>query len=215
MAVKEVPKSKQEKQRELMEYIHGYTPSERLPFACRLCKFQGASEEELWQHRAGEAHKRAVELEKKACFCRLCRKQFTSAVQLSEHLKGAAHAATLERRMRASGQCVEIKPTGVGAGAGGGGGDRGRPEEGADDALQAISPPSSRGGTKWKGYGKNGGGGGGGGKGGHGKGHGKGGRSPGGKGKGKGKGVGGSRGGKGKSGAHRRSQRGAAPISPA
>ena len=116
MAVKEVQKSKQEKQRELMEYIHGYTPSERLPFACRLCKFQGASEEELWQHRAGEAHKRAVELEKKACFCRLCRKQFTSAVQLSEHLKGAAHAATLERRMRASGQCVEIKPTGVGAG---------------------------------------------------------------------------------------------------
>ena len=92
-------KSKAEKQQELMDYIQGYTPSERLPFACRLCKFQGSCEEDLRCHRASDAHKQAAELEKKACFCRLCRKQFTSAAQLSEHLKGKDHHETLQRRM--------------------------------------------------------------------------------------------------------------------
>jgi hypothetical protein len=34
-------KSKAEKQLELMSYIKGYTPSEKIPFFCRLCRFTG------------------------------------------------------------------------------------------------------------------------------------------------------------------------------
>ena len=91
-------KSKEDKQKELMEYIHGYVPSERRPFACRLCQFQGESEADLLRHRRTPDHLAAVEREKKACFCKLCRKNFTSPAQLTEHLKGTAHAETLQRR---------------------------------------------------------------------------------------------------------------------
>jgi len=63
-------KSKAEKQAELKAYIRGYEPSERVPFACRLCGFQGSSVDELTMHRSSKEHKEKAELEQKACFCK-------------------------------------------------------------------------------------------------------------------------------------------------
>lgn len=84
--------------RTVKEAIDSYVPAshEKLPFHCRVCKFQGQNLEEFEAHRASEEHKVATSTENKICFCKLCRKKFTSPAQLSEHLKGKGHKERLE-----------------------------------------------------------------------------------------------------------------------
>ena len=83
------------------ELISSYVPvsHEKKAFYCRVCKYEGSSEEDLFEHRKSEDHKAAVAVERKASFCRLCRKQFTSPEQLKEHLKGKGHKLALENAM--------------------------------------------------------------------------------------------------------------------
>ncbi|CAM9407263.1 unnamed protein product, partial [Chrysoparadoxa australica] len=75
------------------ELLQGYKArsSERIPFYCRVCQFEGKSVEGLAVHRKGLLHQKASEKERKLSFCSLCKKQFTSPPQLKEHLKGKAH----------------------------------------------------------------------------------------------------------------------------
>lgn len=77
----------------IKELLNNYEPSSvnRLPFWCRVCKFQGKDAQDLLNHRETEFHKAAVRMEKKMSYCQLCRKQFTSPVQLQEHLKAKGH----------------------------------------------------------------------------------------------------------------------------
>lgn len=81
------------------ELLRQYEPAslEKRPFYCRVCKFQGASTEELDEHRRSEYHLVATGVERKMSTCRLCRKEFTSPDQLKEHLAGKAHIQRLER----------------------------------------------------------------------------------------------------------------------
>lgn len=70
-----------------------YVPrsSEKIPFFCRVCQYQGTSIEEFEKHRLSQTHEVATNVEKKMSFCRICRKQFTSINQLEEHLLGNGH----------------------------------------------------------------------------------------------------------------------------
>jgi hypothetical protein len=85
--------------RTVQDLIKSYIPtsSERRPFWCRVCSYQGLSENDFFQHKESESHKFAADLERKASKCKLCRKQFTSPDQLKEHLKGKLHLETLQR----------------------------------------------------------------------------------------------------------------------
>ena len=77
----------------VVEMLRNYQPSssERRPFWCRICRYQGGDEADLVRHRASESHRRAIRVERRLSFCSKCRKQFTSPSQLKEHLKGKAH----------------------------------------------------------------------------------------------------------------------------
>jgi hypothetical protein len=81
------------------EMLSNYTPSssERRAFWCRICRFQGDTEEELKNHRLTELHILASEKERKLSFCRLCKKQFTSPDQLQSHLVGKGHVEMLAK----------------------------------------------------------------------------------------------------------------------
>jgi hypothetical protein len=74
-----------------------YVPrsSEKIPFFCRVCQYQGNSIEEFEKHKLSETHAVATDVEKKMSFCRICRKQFTSINQLKEHLLGNSHKEKL------------------------------------------------------------------------------------------------------------------------
>ncbi|KAG5188387.1 hypothetical protein JKP88DRAFT_136613, partial [Tribonema minus] len=74
--------------------------AERIPYYCRVCKFQGASVEDLAAHRQTQLHTEASTRERRVSFCKLCRKQFTSPPQLREHVQGRAHKERLELVMR-------------------------------------------------------------------------------------------------------------------
>ena len=82
----------------VMELLRNYQPSssEKRPFWCRICRFQGESAEELMAHRETEFHVVAAQKERKLSYCKLCKVQFTSPDQLKEHLRGAKHKAKLE-----------------------------------------------------------------------------------------------------------------------
>lgn len=86
----------------VMEMLRNYQPSssERRPFWCRICRFQGSSEEELMSHRDSEFHVLASQKERKLSYCKLCKIQFTSPDQLKEHLRGAKHKSKLEYAMQ-------------------------------------------------------------------------------------------------------------------
>lgn len=89
----------------IKELLNNYEPSSanRLPFWCRVCKFQGRDTDDLLDHRETEFHKAAVRMETKMSYCQLCRKQFTSPIQLQEHLRAKGHKDRLER-VRAANQ---------------------------------------------------------------------------------------------------------------
>jgi hypothetical protein len=95
------------------ELIRSYTPvsQERRPFFCRVCRFQGQSEDEFFSHKASQAHIDMMKLERRAASCKLCRKQFTSPEQLKEHLKGKGHLSKLAevqaRRVNSTGKKFE------------------------------------------------------------------------------------------------------------
>jgi len=88
------------------ELLSNYQPasSERRPFYCRICRFQGQSLEDLAHHKKGELHRLAQESERKLSFCRLCRKQFTSMEQMKSHLKGKPHQELLMKRRGGGGR---------------------------------------------------------------------------------------------------------------
>jgi hypothetical protein len=83
----------------IREMLKDYTPAsaERRPFWCRICRFQGKDENELFEHRKSEFHRTAANMEMKMSYCQLCRKQFTSPVQLKEHLSARGHKERLDR----------------------------------------------------------------------------------------------------------------------
>lgn len=85
-------------QQAVHEVLSGYVArsSERLPFYCRFCAKQYSNEKEFFDHKGGDLHKAAVEVERKASFCKLCRRQFTSPVQLKEHVSSRPHRERLE-----------------------------------------------------------------------------------------------------------------------
>lgn len=85
-------------QEAVQEVLSGYVArsSERLPFYCRVCSKQYSNDKEFFDHKGGDFHKAAVEMERKASFCKLCRKQFTSPVQLKEHVSSRPHRERLE-----------------------------------------------------------------------------------------------------------------------
>lgn len=80
------------------EVLDGYKPrsNEKIPFYCRVCAKQYKSSDEFFDHKKGDFHKAAVELEKKASYCKLCRKQLTSPAQLKEHLYSKPHKERLQ-----------------------------------------------------------------------------------------------------------------------
>eukprot|EP00903_Cladosiphon_okamuranus_P009534 g9082.t1 len=73
--------------------------SERVPFYCRVCQFQGESLEDLQRHKEEPLHLEAAKKERKVSTCSLCKKQFTSPPQLKEHLAGKAHLERLQAVM--------------------------------------------------------------------------------------------------------------------
>jgi hypothetical protein len=79
----------------LSEYVA--RSSEKLPFYCRVCAKQYTNEKEFFDHKGGDFHMAAVEMERKASFCKLCRKQFTSPVQLKEHVSSRPHRERLQK----------------------------------------------------------------------------------------------------------------------
>ena len=83
----------------MKELLRDYQPtsSERKPFWCRVCYFQGNNEDELKLHRTTELHLAATEKERKLSYCSICKKQFTSPDQLKAHLQGKQHMLRLER----------------------------------------------------------------------------------------------------------------------
>ncbi|CAM9683651.1 unnamed protein product, partial [Scytosiphon promiscuus] len=80
--------------------------SERVPFYCRVCKFQGESLDALEQHKKEPLHLEATKKERKISTCSLCKKQFTSPPQLKEHLAGKAHLERLQSVMSRQGKWV-------------------------------------------------------------------------------------------------------------
>ena len=80
------------------QVLDGYTPrsNEKIPFYCRVCAKQYKNGDDFFDHKKGDFHKAAVELEKKASYCKLCRKQLTSPVQLKEHLYSKPHKERLQ-----------------------------------------------------------------------------------------------------------------------
>ena len=88
------------------ELLANYEPksAERIPFYCRVCKFQGDSVEALAAHRQEPLHIEAAQKERKVSFCKLCRKQFTSPPQLQEHIQGKAHRDLLASMMHKQGK---------------------------------------------------------------------------------------------------------------
>ncbi|CAM9444013.1 unnamed protein product, partial [Ectocarpus sp. 6 AP-2014] len=80
--------------------------SERVPFYCRVCKFQGDSLEALEKHKEEPLHVEAAKKERKISKCSLCKKQFTSPPQLQEHLAGKAHLEKLQSTMSRQGKWV-------------------------------------------------------------------------------------------------------------
>lgn len=83
----------------IREMLRKYKPNtDRKPFWCRVCQFQGQDESTLLEHRETEYHKMAAAIEMKMCYCKLCRKQFTSMEQLKEHLGGKLHKETLREK---------------------------------------------------------------------------------------------------------------------
>jgi Zinc-finger of C2H2 type len=88
------------------ELLANYEPksAERIPFYCRVCKFQGDSVEALDAHRQEPLHIEAAQKERKVSFCKLCRKQFTSPPQLQEHIQGKAHRDLLASMMEKQGK---------------------------------------------------------------------------------------------------------------
>lgn len=83
----------------IREMLRDYTPTsvDRKPFWCRICRFQGKDENDLFEHRKSEFHATAARMEMKMSYCQLCRKQFTSPHQLKEHLGAKAHKERLHR----------------------------------------------------------------------------------------------------------------------
>jgi hypothetical protein len=90
----------------IREMLRGYEPSssERKPFWCRICQFQGSCEQDFFEHRASEFHKLASKMEAKMSYCSLCRKQFTSPAQLKEHLDAKTHKDRLARVQESQGR---------------------------------------------------------------------------------------------------------------
>ena len=80
------------------QVLDGYTPrsNEKILFYCRVSAKQYKDGDEFFEHKKGDFHKAAVELEKKASYCKLCRKQLTSPVQLKEHLHSKPHKDRLQ-----------------------------------------------------------------------------------------------------------------------
>lgn len=82
--------------------------SEKKPFYCRFCKYQGESLEDLENHKASEDHKKSYQQIMRLSYCHLCKKQYTSPVQLEEHRKGKQHLERLQKvRSRMSNQKFE------------------------------------------------------------------------------------------------------------
>jgi hypothetical protein len=81
----------------IVSELLNYKPSssERRPFWCRVCRFQGNSQEDLLAHRGTDIHRIATEKERKLSYCKICKKQFTSPDQLEGHLKGKQHSERL------------------------------------------------------------------------------------------------------------------------
>ena len=77
----------------VQELLKGYVArsSHKIPFYCRVCAIQSTNIQEFNQHKQTALHKRAVQVERKACYCRLCQKQFTSPIQMKEHLSSKPH----------------------------------------------------------------------------------------------------------------------------
>lgn len=95
----------------IREMLKDYTPAsaERKPFWCRICRFQGKDEGDLFEHRESEFHRTAANIEMKMSYCQLCRKQFTSPMQLKEHLAAKAHKERLERVHNANARREKFK----------------------------------------------------------------------------------------------------------
>jgi hypothetical protein len=84
----------------VQELVDSYIPasaSEKKPFYCRICNFQGSSMEEFETHKQSDAHYQTTNRFKKALYCRMCKKEFTSPAQLTEHLQGKLHQEQMQR----------------------------------------------------------------------------------------------------------------------
>lgn len=81
----------------IREMLRNYQPlsGDKIPFYCRICRYQGADLIEWNQHKSTKEHELASEIELKMSYCKLCRKQFTSPAQLKEHLNAKPHKQKL------------------------------------------------------------------------------------------------------------------------
>ena len=84
----------------VVEMLRNYQPSssERRPFWCRICRYQGGDEADLVRHRASESHRRAIRVERRLSFCSKCRKQF--GVHLSESAERTLEGQGASRELR-------------------------------------------------------------------------------------------------------------------
>ena len=77
----------------IMEMLSNYEPtsSQRKPFWCRICRFQGKSIDDYEKHIKCDFHQKAQRVERELSSCKICNKEFTSPDQLREHKEGKAH----------------------------------------------------------------------------------------------------------------------------
>ena len=82
----------------IREMLRNYQPlsGDKIPFYCRICRYQGTDLNDWNQHKLMPEHEIASEIELKMSYCKLCRKQFTSPAQLKEHLNAKPHKQKLK-----------------------------------------------------------------------------------------------------------------------
>ena len=90
----------------IREILSNYQPlsGEKIPFYCRICRYQGTNILEFNTHRNSEEHNLAVKIELKLSYCKSCQKQLSSPAQLKEHLQARPHKERLYELKQKTGQ---------------------------------------------------------------------------------------------------------------
>ena len=90
----------------IREMLSNYQPlsGEKIPFYCRICRYQGSNILEFNNHRNSEEHNIAVKIELKLSYCKSCQKQLSSPAQLKEHLQARPHKERLYELKQKTGQ---------------------------------------------------------------------------------------------------------------